>query len=373
MRVLLAPDKFKGTLSGAQVAAHLAAGMRAAQPSLEVVELPVADGGDGTVDAAVAGGFTRVGDYARRGDTAVVELAAVCGLGRSPDGARTPMTASSSGSATCCGPRWRRRAAGRPRRRRQREHRRRGRNAQRARRPSAGRGRRRGGAGRRGLADVAALDLTELDPAVRAAEIVLASDVDNPLYGPSGAAASTRRRRARARTRCTRSTRRCAVGPKSWPRRSAAITPGRRGRRGRRGRVRRARGAGRRRGGRGSRSSSNCSASSSNSSAATSSSPARARSTSRPSPARRRPGSPPRPERPASRSSRSAGTTSSRTRRGSTRSTPHRPRFAHRRHGATGPAAGTDRRRHRAHLAASLGNGPLRAGSGRGVREGKRE
>jgi glycerate kinase len=39
-----------------------------------------------------------------------------------------------------------------------------------------------------GLASVAGLDLTSLDPAVRTAEIVLASDVDNPLYGSRGAA-----------------------------------------------------------------------------------------------------------------------------------------------------------------------------------------
>ena len=189
MRVLVAPDKFKGSLSAAQVAAHLAAGLRAAQPSLEVVELPVADGGDGTLDAAVAGGFTRVGDYARRGDTAVVELAAVCGLALVPDDARTPMTASSSrvgevlraalgdgarrvvlgvgGSASTDGGAGMLSALGA--------------------RVLDGAGAEVGPGGA-GLADVAALDLTGLDPAVRAAEIVLASDVDNPLYGPSGAA-----------------------------------------------------------------------------------------------------------------------------------------------------------------------------------------
>ncbi|MHB8187984.1 MAG: glycerate kinase [Dermatophilaceae bacterium] len=58
--VLIAPDKFKGTLSAAEVAAHVAAGMRSGRPDLEVEIVPVADGGDGTLAAAVAAGFTRV-------------------------------------------------------------------------------------------------------------------------------------------------------------------------------------------------------------------------------------------------------------------------------------------------------------------------
>ena len=71
----------------------------------------MADGGEGTVDAAVAAGFERVpvtaagptGDpvqasYARRGEVAVVELACVCGLARLPGGRREPLTASSFGA-----------------------------------------------------------------------------------------------------------------------------------------------------------------------------------------------------------------------------------------------------------------------------------
>ena len=54
--VVLAPDKFKGTLTAAQAAAHLAAGLERARPGLRVIRLPVADGGDGTVDAAMAAG-----------------------------------------------------------------------------------------------------------------------------------------------------------------------------------------------------------------------------------------------------------------------------------------------------------------------------
>ena len=48
-RVLLAPDKFKGTLTAAEVAGHVAAGhARRSRPDVEMVVVPVADGGDGT-------------------------------------------------------------------------------------------------------------------------------------------------------------------------------------------------------------------------------------------------------------------------------------------------------------------------------------
>ena len=56
-RVLLAPDKFKGTLTGAEVARSLAKGIRSRRPATEVVTVPVADGGDGTLAAFKAAGF----------------------------------------------------------------------------------------------------------------------------------------------------------------------------------------------------------------------------------------------------------------------------------------------------------------------------
>ena len=88
MKIVVAPDKFKGSLPAAEVAAAIAAGLRAELPTAELVTVPVADGGEGTVDAAVAAGFERVpvtvdgptgepvrASYARRGAVAVVELA----------------------------------------------------------------------------------------------------------------------------------------------------------------------------------------------------------------------------------------------------------------------------------------------------------
>ena len=60
MHVLAAPDKFKGSLTAREVAARIAAGIEAETPHVPVVQAPVADGGDGTVDAALAAGFERV-------------------------------------------------------------------------------------------------------------------------------------------------------------------------------------------------------------------------------------------------------------------------------------------------------------------------
>ena len=51
MIVVLAPDSFKGTLAAADVAAALAAGWRDRRPAAEIVMLPMADGGEGTLDA----------------------------------------------------------------------------------------------------------------------------------------------------------------------------------------------------------------------------------------------------------------------------------------------------------------------------------
>jgi glycerate kinase len=58
--VLVAPDSFKGTLTAAEVAAHVTAGLLRACPGLDVAALPVADGGEGTLAAAVAAGFEPV-------------------------------------------------------------------------------------------------------------------------------------------------------------------------------------------------------------------------------------------------------------------------------------------------------------------------
>jgi glycerate kinase len=95
-RVVIAPDSFKGTASAADAAAALAAGWRAVRPADEVVERPMADGGEGTLDAfasAVPGArrmpITVRGPLSEPVDTwwlllpdgtGVVELAATSGI-----------------------------------------------------------------------------------------------------------------------------------------------------------------------------------------------------------------------------------------------------------------------------------------------------
>ncbi|HVH62491.1 MAG TPA: glycerate kinase, partial [Candidatus Dormibacteraeota bacterium] len=54
MKVVVAPNAFKGTLTASEAAAAMAEGVRLAMPGADVVEIPVADGGDGTTEALVS-------------------------------------------------------------------------------------------------------------------------------------------------------------------------------------------------------------------------------------------------------------------------------------------------------------------------------
>ncbi|MFE5394555.1 glycerate kinase [Streptomyces sp. NPDC056568] len=201
--MLVAADKFKGSLTAVEVAERVTAGLRRVVPDLAVEALPVADGGDGTVAAAVAAGFERrevrvagpLGDevtaaFALRGDTAVVEMAEASGLQRLPEDVLAPLTASTfgsgellraaldagartivfgvGGSATTDGGAGMLAALG-------------ARFTDRDGAPVA--------PGGGGLADLASADLSDLDPRLADVELVLASDVDNPLTGPKGAPA----------------------------------------------------------------------------------------------------------------------------------------------------------------------------------------
>jgi len=202
-RVLVVPDKFKGSLTGLEVAEALARGLLRTRPDLEVETLPVADGGDGTLDAALAAGFERVDvtvtgptgrpvrtAYAHRDGTAVAEMADACGLSRLPGVRPAPMTASSrglgevvaaaldagcttvmlgiGGSASTDGGAGMVSALG-------------ARLLDESGNPVTD-----GGAG---LAQLDTLDLTGLRRRLAGREIVVACDVDNPLIGPAGAAA----------------------------------------------------------------------------------------------------------------------------------------------------------------------------------------
>ncbi|MFI9114997.1 glycerate kinase [Streptomyces venezuelae] len=201
--VLVAADKFKGSLTAVQVAERVTAGLRRVVPDLTVETLPVADGGDGTVAAAVAAGFERrevqvtgpLGEpvtaaFALRDGTAVVEMAEASGLQLLPPGVFAPLTATTygsgellraaldagattlvfgvGGSATTDGGAGMLAALG-------------ARFLDASGEPV--------GPGGAPLADLATADLSGLDPRFASVDLILASDVDNPLTGPKGAPA----------------------------------------------------------------------------------------------------------------------------------------------------------------------------------------
>jgi glycerate kinase len=92
--IVVAPDKFKGSLAATTVASVLAGALRSADPNRQVIELPIADGGEGTVEVAANAGMNRVTTtvtgpmdtpvdavYAVADELAVIELSAAAGLG----------------------------------------------------------------------------------------------------------------------------------------------------------------------------------------------------------------------------------------------------------------------------------------------------
>lgn len=110
MRVVIAPDKFKGTMTARQAAEAIALGVRDAIPDAECVLIPMADGGDGTLDAMTSVGWERresssvdalgrfvAVPYATQGDDAVIEMAAVCGLAGLSLVERDPWVTTSAG------------------------------------------------------------------------------------------------------------------------------------------------------------------------------------------------------------------------------------------------------------------------------------
>ena len=204
-RIVVAPDSFKGSASAREVAEAIADGLRRALPSVEIETVPMADGGEGTVEALVeaTGGryvdvqvtgplgepvqarFGLLGD----GATAVIEMAAASGLPLVPPHRRDPLVTTTYGTGEMI-------------------------------RAALDRGARRlvigiggsatvdGGVGMAqalgvrfldaegrdigpgggALAHLDRIDLSGLDSRLRATEILVACDVTNPLYGPDGAA-----------------------------------------------------------------------------------------------------------------------------------------------------------------------------------------
>lgn len=191
LRVVIAPDSFKGSLTSVQVATALATGWRAARPGDELLLAPLADGGEGTLVAiAAAGGWewrtAPATDPIGRpvearwlrsadGSRAVVELAEASGLSRLAATERDPVGASTRGTGEVLravlddGIRTVTLGIG-------------------------GSATTDGGAGiLRALGTVidgAHVDLAGLDPRLAAVDLRIACDVTNPLLGPRGAAAT---------------------------------------------------------------------------------------------------------------------------------------------------------------------------------------
>jgi glycerate 2-kinase len=206
MRVLIAPDKFKGTLSAAEAAQAMAEGVLRVYPDAQVSTVAVADGGEGTLEAALAAGGEEQTSRVRgpldrdvtaswallrtgTGTTAVIETARASGLLLVDPSVQTALAAHSygvgqliaaaldagateivlgvGGSAMTDGGSGALRALG------LQIH------------DDAGSQLPLGGAA---LALAGSVDASGLDPRLASARIRIAADVTNPLYGPEGAA-----------------------------------------------------------------------------------------------------------------------------------------------------------------------------------------
>lgn len=206
MKVVIAPDSFKESVSAERVAAAIERGFREIYPDAEYIKLPIADGGEGTVDALVAatGGhkvYAQVTGpmgtpveacYGVLGDggTAVIEMAAASGLMLVPPEQRDPLLATSygtgelilqaldtgvhhiilgiGGSATSDAGVGMMQALGVSF------------HHQQPRELAWGAGE---------LSEISAIRFEGLDPRLQHCKIDIACDVDNPLIGPRGAAA----------------------------------------------------------------------------------------------------------------------------------------------------------------------------------------
>ena len=206
MKVVIAPDSYKGCLSALEVAKAMERGVLSVFPSAEVRKIPIADGGEGTVAALVTAtnGQLRQAEVTDPlgnkisahwgvlgdGRTAVIEMAAASGLPLVPKEKRDPRVTTTygtgelikaalaeglakiiigiGGSATNDGGTGMARALG-------------VRFLDAAGQEVA--------AGGGSLAEICQIDTTGLDPRLKNTEIVVACDVDNPLCGTRGASA----------------------------------------------------------------------------------------------------------------------------------------------------------------------------------------
>jgi len=206
VNIVIAPGPFKGSLSATAVAEAIEQGVRAVMPEAETVRLPLADGGEGTVEALVSATHGRLKTakvlgplrepveaiFGVLGDdvTAAIEMAAAAGLHLVPEDKRNPLITTTfgvgqliraaleagcrrliigiGGSATNDGGAGMAQALGA--------------------RLTDDQGREIGPGGA-ALKDLASIDVSALDPRIASTATYMACDVNNPLVGPEGASA----------------------------------------------------------------------------------------------------------------------------------------------------------------------------------------
>lgn len=204
MKIVIAPDSFKGSLSSLQAALAIKRGVTRAAPKSEIIIVPAADGGEGTLDSLLAsvGGHRFVskvagpmGEYVTAeygvidgGDTCIIEMAAASGLCLVQEGDLNPMLATTygtgqlikrgldkgmrsfilaiGGSATIDGGTGMLKALGVKLI------------------DSEGK---ETGLGGKSLRNITAIDVEDFDPRIKESRFLIASDVQNPLIGQNGA------------------------------------------------------------------------------------------------------------------------------------------------------------------------------------------
>jgi glycerate kinase len=114
MKIIIAPDSFKGTMSAEYVATTIATEYKKIFPTAEIIKLPMADGGEGTTDAIISStngekikcdvcgplGNTVTAEYGliNDGKTAVMEMASASGIELVPVEQLNPMIATTYGT-----------------------------------------------------------------------------------------------------------------------------------------------------------------------------------------------------------------------------------------------------------------------------------
>jgi glycerate kinase len=202
MKIVVVPDSFKGSATSQEISQWIESGIRSVIPECEIVTLPIGDGGEGTLNAVKSAGYESVeievtgpsgntvhASFGMRANVALVELAEASGLAKLLDETRIPLTATSFGTGQII------RAAL-------------DRGAKKIILAVGGSATTDAGAGALqalgahlmdnegqeialgggALLDCTHIDLKELDSRIRDVEFILASDVTNPLIGPTGAA-----------------------------------------------------------------------------------------------------------------------------------------------------------------------------------------